>query len=106
MTTCLVKSDIVGSSLFGCNLERGSGELPDTRDHLFGEQRDIFHCLPMRHVADMQVQNDLAALRLLAPEGDALRNLIRGTERRSVHRRQTLPGYFSFLDGSGFQAFP
>jgi hypothetical protein len=25
----------------------------------------------MRHIADMQVQNDLAALRLLAPERDA-----------------------------------
>jgi hypothetical protein len=75
------------SSLFGCDLKGQRCELSDARNHFFGEQRDIFHRLPMRHVADMQVQNDLAALRLLAPERDAFGNLVWRAEHRSDRPR-------------------
>ena len=66
----------------------------------------FFTAFQLRHIADMQVQNDLAALRLLAPERDAFGNLVWRAEHRSVDRGKTFPGHFGLLDSSGLQAFP
>src|SRR5262245_36151129 len=98
------KPAISASRLLGCLLEHAAGA-PDARDHFLSEQADILDCFPMRHVPNMQVQDNLAALCLFAPERYPLGDLFGRAKYGAIERSQKVPGDFSVLHRHGRKAF-
>src|SRR3990172_4637093 len=59
---------------------RGWTELPETRHDFLGKEREVLHRLPVRHVAEVEVEDDAARVGLLDPMRDRFCHSLRCSE--------------------------